>query len=93
MRVLSDESKHQTLVSAYDELTKNKNKYTMYTWAAQRGEPTSIYAASKVYFNSFLPRSVRDLKLRSTNTKVKGQLTHNNKQVYAAILTHTDIYH
>jgi len=23
---------------------------------------------SKVYFNSFLPRSVRDLKIRSTNT-------------------------
>jgi len=57
MRILSDESKHQTLASAYNELTKNKNKYTMYTRAAQRGEPTSIYAASKVYFNSFLPRS------------------------------------
>jgi len=29
MRILSDESKHQTLASAYDELTKNKNKYTI----------------------------------------------------------------
>jgi len=29
MRILSDESKHQTLASAYDELTKNKNMYTM----------------------------------------------------------------
>jgi len=69
MRILSAESKHQTLASAYDELTKNKNKYTMYMRAAYKGEPTSIYAASKVYFNSFLPRNARDLKLRSTNTQ------------------------
>ena len=61
IRLLSDETRHQTLTSAYDELVNTRSQATMITRAANRGEPTSIYASSQTYYNSFLPRSVRDL--------------------------------
>jgi len=67
MRILSDENKHSTLSSAYDEITNDRNNTTMTTRSATRGEPTSIYASSQVYFNSFLPRSVRDLRIGPSN--------------------------
>ena len=43
MRILLEENKHKSLSSAYDELT-NRDKVTMTTRAAIRGEPTSAYA-------------------------------------------------
>jgi hypothetical protein len=69
LRILSDETRHQTLASAYEELVNSRNQTAMVTRAAARGEPTSIYASSQTFYNSFLPRSVRDLRLGSNNTK------------------------
>jgi len=63
MKILSDEEKHNTLSSAYEEITNCRLATTMTTRAAERGEPTSVYASTQAYHNSFLPRSIRDLKL------------------------------
>ena len=69
IRLLSDETRHQTLTSAYDELVNSRSQTTMIKRAANRGEPTSIYTSSQTYYNSFLPLSVREL------------ITLNNKQL------------
>ena len=66
LRILSAEDRHEALASAYDELVCDRSEATMTTRAASRGEPTSIYAATQLYYNSFLPRTVRDLRLRPT---------------------------
>ena len=73
MRILSGDTRHQTLASAYDELVNSRSQTTMITRAADIGEPTSIYESSQTYYNSFLLRSVRDL--------IWGQITLNNKQL------------
>ena len=71
MRILSDEEKHEALSSAYDEIINDRNNTSM-TRAAARGEPTSIYTSTQLYHNSFLPRTVRDLRLRPSNTDPKN---------------------
>jgi len=63
MKILSNEEKNKALASAYEEITNCRQSATMITRAASRGEPTSVFAATTAYHNSFLPRSVRDLKL------------------------------
>ena len=63
MKILSAEESHKTLSSAYDEITNCRRNTTMTTRAAEKGQPTSIYASTTAYHNSFLPRSIRDLKL------------------------------
>lgn len=65
MRILSDQNKHDTLSADYDEIVNCRSQATMKTRAAERGEPTSIQASSAVYHNSFLPRSIRDLRIGS----------------------------
>ena len=66
MRVVSDNTKHQALASAYDELKNSRKPTTISTRAARRGEPTSIFASSQAYCISFLPcTAVRDLKLNA----------------------------
>ena len=79
MRIPSDKTRHQTLASAYDELVNSRSQTTMITRAANRGEPTSIYASSQTYNNSFLPRSVRDL------------ITLNNKHLLLPHWNYTEI--
>ena len=65
MKILSHESKHNVLASAYDEITTDRKDTTIITRAAARGEPTSIiYAMTRLFHNSFLPRTVRDLRLK-----------------------------
>jgi len=66
MTILSDEERHETLSSAYDELL-NSNQ-SINTRSAKRGEPTSISASSQTFHNSFLPRSIRDLRIPPQNT-------------------------
>ena len=66
MRILSDEDRHEALSSAYDEIVKDRTNTTMTTRAASRGEPTSIYASTRLYHNSFLPRTIRDLRIGQT---------------------------
>ena len=69
MRIRSDETTHQTLVSTYHELVISRSQTNMITWAANRGEPISIYASSPTYYNSFFPLSSRDLRLGANNTQ------------------------
>ena len=69
MKVFSDDTKHQTLASTYEELKNSWKPTTVFTRAASRREPTSIFASSQGYYNSFLPCSVRDLKLNTLDTK------------------------
>jgi len=66
MRILAKENCHQALNSTYDELMK-ENNHQIATRSITRGEPRTIYAASSVYFNSFLPRTVRELKGKLDN--------------------------
>ena len=82
MRILSGDTRHQTLASAYDELVNSRSQTTMITRAADIGEPTSIYESSQTYYNSFLLRSVRDL--------IWGQITLNNKQLLLPHWKYTD---
>ena len=62
-KILSDEDRHETLAAAYEELTKARQDTTMTTRAAVRGEPTAIFASTCLYHNSFLPKTIRDLRL------------------------------
>ena len=63
MTVLSDDTKHQAL--AYKELKNSRKPTTVSTRAARRGEPTSIFASSQAYYNTFLPCTVMDMKLNT----------------------------
>ena len=69
MKVLSDDTKHQTLASTYEKLINSKKTTTVSTRATKKEEQTSIYASSRAYYNSFLPYNVRDLKLNTLDTK------------------------
>ena len=63
MRILSEEDKHTALSSAYDEITNCRSETVMTTRAAQKGIPTSIFASSQLFHNSFLPRTIRDIRM------------------------------
>ena len=67
MRLLSSEENHSSLISSYDELTQVRLPNQPTTRAATRGDPPTIYAKTSVYHNSFLPRTVREMKLTTTN--------------------------
>jgi len=62
IQLLSHGENHRALVSSYEELMRQKDVNATVTRAAFRGDPTSIYAKTSAYFNSFLPRTVRELK-------------------------------
>ena len=62
MRLLSSEENHSSLISSYDELMEQRPGNVAITRAAARGDPPTIYAKTSVYHNSFLPRTVRELK-------------------------------
>ncbi len=59
IRILEDEDRHKTLSKAYDELIQDR-KYE--TRAASRGEPNSIITNLNIYHQSFLPRTIRDIR-------------------------------
>ena len=63
LRILSKENENLTLSSTYSDIVDNRQKVTMTTRAAARGEPTAIYASKQLYYNSFLPKTIRDLRL------------------------------
>jgi len=56
MKILSNEERHDTLSTAYDELVKIRSNVTITTEAATRGGPTVIYASTQIFYNSFLQR-------------------------------------
>ena len=62
MRLLSKEEIHSSLIDTYEELMSEQSKDIPITRAATRGDPPTIYAKSKTYYNSFLPKTVRELK-------------------------------
>ena len=62
LKVLQDEDKHLALSSSYEEIMNDRSRMTLTTRAAKRGEPTSVSSSSKLFFNSFLPRTIRDLR-------------------------------
>ena len=67
MRILSKEENHESLSSSYDELMSVKPDNIPNTRAATRGDPPTIYAKTSAYHNSFLPKTVRELKSKLTN--------------------------
>ena len=62
LRVLNREENHQAFTSSYDELIKINVNNKPITRATARGEPPTIYAKSSAYYNSSLPKTVRELK-------------------------------
>ena len=65
-KILSNENKHFAFSSAYDEINQDGVDYSMTTWSQTRGEPNSISATSKNYYNSILPCTIRDLRQQPT---------------------------
>ena len=53
----------RSTLSAYNEIVNGRNQMSMTTRAAARGEPTSVYAKSHAYYNSFLPKTIRDRRI------------------------------
>ena len=63
-KILLEDEKHAVLSSAYSEIVNGRNQMSMATRAAARGVPTSVfYAKSHAYYNSFLPKTIRDLRV------------------------------
>ena len=61
MRILSKEESHPALCSSYDDLMDRPSNFIQ-TRAQSRGLPTSISCNHTLYHNSFLPRTIRELK-------------------------------
>jgi len=66
MKILAADESHPALNTAYEELT-SQPKSTVETRAQARGVPRSVGASGNLYFNSFLPRTIRDMKINVTN--------------------------
>jgi len=62
MKILNNEESHKLLVNNYDELMSTNN-YTITTRSQTRGEPPTIYASTSTYHQSFLPKTIRELKI------------------------------
>ena len=55
---------------SYSEIVHGRNQISMTTRAAARGEPTSVYAKSHVYYyNSFLPKKNYQRSEKKNSTK------------------------
>ena len=61
MKLLSFEENHDLLIDSYVELMTIKTCLPV-TLAAEMGDPPTIYAKNFVYYNSFLPKTVREFK-------------------------------
>ena len=72
--MLPDEETHRVLASSYDQLVNERPSGFKVTRTAARGEPQSTYAKTPTYYNSFLPKTVRELKLQ----KLAIIVTNNN---------------
>ena len=63
LKILADDHRQGTLASAYDSAVNTRTNSAIQTRAASQGEPTSVLTTKTKYHNSFLPRTIRDLKL------------------------------
>lgn len=61
MRILVKEEKHSALQSSYEELINQQPSFIQ-TRAQSRGLPPSVSANRSLFHNSFLPRTIRDIK-------------------------------
>lgn len=61
MRILQKEEYHPALSAAYDELINTPESFIQ-TRAQTLGQPRSVSTNNNCYYNSFLPRTIRDLK-------------------------------
>ena len=68
-RILTNEDRHNVLVKAYDEILQDRKDVTMTTRAANRGCLNSMAAHKEVYHQSFLPRTIRDMRVCTTEAK------------------------
>ena len=66
MRILAVGDKHAALSTSYDHLM-NQKRVSMQTRAQANGLPLTLYARNSLYYNSFLPRTIRDLKEKCNN--------------------------
>ena len=64
MRILQNDQHHGTLSSGYDEIVNDRASSTMATRVASCGEPISIGSSTNHYHGSFLPRTIRDIKIK-----------------------------
>ena len=53
--ILSDDEKHVVRSSGYSGIVDGRNQISMTMCAAAKGEPTSVYAKSHAYNDSFIP--------------------------------------
>ena len=62
-KILSEDEKDAVLSStAYNsEIVNGRNQMSMTTRAAAKGEPTSVYAKTHAYYNSFLPKKPSEI--------------------------------
>lgn len=65
MRLLSSGQSYISFIETYDELMKETEGTTV-TQAAQRGDLPTIYVQISVNHNSFLPKTVRKFKSRTS---------------------------
>ena len=61
--ILLEDEKHAVLSSAYSEIVNSRNQISMTACAVAKGEPISVYAKSHAYYNSFLPKTIRNLSI------------------------------
>ena len=62
LKLLSYEEHHNLLVNDYEELFSDCSDNTPTTRATVRGVLLTIYAKTSAYCNSFLPKTVREMK-------------------------------
>ena len=62
LKLLANEENHNSLINAYEDLMDTRPTNMPTTRAAERGDPCTIYAKTSAYHNSYLPRTVRELK-------------------------------
>ena len=61
MRILSGEDTHPALIESYDGLMRHPDNFIQ-TRAQYHGHSTSMLTNSNVYYNQFLPKTVRELR-------------------------------
>ena len=63
LKLLANEKNHNSLINAYEDVIDTRATNMPTTRAAAKGDPrTILYAKTSAYHNSFLPRTVRELK-------------------------------
>ena len=70
LKLLANEENHNSLINAYEDLIYTRPTNMPTTRAAARGDPRTIYAKTSAYHNSFLPRTVRELKVNLNTVSI-----------------------